>query len=372
MSESFKQQGVPGEVPSVVREDFPRPHLGRSDGAVPPTGLPALGVDSTGFEVNIPSTQPLDDLPLDAGSSHEGLHCPLSATEGADQSLSLYTGKPNLPSTVWLRGCYVFNRVVGDDVEFYEMVGEDTKGCPIPDLCAPADWQALQEKGDVALGEVFCAESLSFGDHAPDLTNVLGIYLPLAYQGRDVYLLEAINERGETVRFVSNEQVRKGSALEYNQLQRLPLESPLQGANHPLDRNGGPVVGGATSMRSAPLVREIEAGFPDGSALGSERHSGSESTPGDAPGQERGMRSEGVSLCPERDSNSYADFSAGDFETDPPPLNRNDLPDSPSVKRISLGQAKPTSVKVGCPPRMPPQSPLDLLYGNPGLVLAHD
>lgn len=183
MSEPFKQQGVPGEVPGVVREDLPSPLLGRPDDSIPPTGLPALSVDGTGLQVNVPSSESINDLPLDAGSGHKGLHCPLPATESPDQSLSLSPGEPDLTRLVWTGSGYIPYRIVGDGLDLDQVVGEDRERSTVSDLGTPTATQGFQEEGDVPLSESLSPESLARWDEAANLDFVFLPAVPLRKKG---------------------------------------------------------------------------------------------------------------------------------------------------------------------------------------------
>ena len=356
MSEPFKQQRVAGEIPGVLGEDVPRPFFGRPDDSVSPGSLATLGVDGLPLEINVPSSQSGNDLPLDTSSGHKGLHCPLLATESPDQGLGLLPGKPQFTRFVGLGSGYVSDWVVGDGFDFHQIVGKHGESRTIAHLRGTADRQALQKQRDVALSKLLGPESSALRDEAADLSFVLRPSVPLIDKRTEVYLIERGNELGETAGFVGRVQIRESRSLYNYELQRFPLETPLEGSYHLFDGESGAPVGSPTGMRSTPLVREVEAGFPDDTSFGSKGHSGGEDAPADAPASRARIYSWGVTLYPGRDSNSYATHVARDFETIQGPFPANDLPRSPSV--TAGGGEYPASDKGirAVPPEMPPLS----------------
>lgn len=370
MSESFKQQGIPGEVSGVISENLPRPHLSRPHDSVSPSSLPALGVDGFGFEVSVPPTESFDDLPLDARSSHKGLHCPLLATESADQGLGLGSLQPNDSGRVRFSRPDLTDGIERDSLDFNQVVGEDGEGGPIPDLGTPANGvgfgfsvslllalresESFQEKGDVAFRELLSAESLAFGDHLSDLFFVFRSGVPFVYQGRDISVVEALYELAQSVALVSDIEIGQRRSFKNNQLQGFPLEALLQQLDHSLDGLSGAQVGGTQAVATAPLVGEIEAGFPDRAASGSEWHLRAEDAPADAPVSRSQGYGRGVSRYVPGARLELARFNSGDFEP-PTRSNRpNDLPGTPSVSPDSRNQASATEGSRRVPPTVPP------------------
>lgn len=345
MSESFKQQGVPGEVPGVIREDSPRPLLGRPDNAVPPTGLPSLGVDGPAFNINVPSTEPVNDLPLDAGSGHKGLHCPLPATESPNQRLSLGSAKPHFTRFVSLCGSYVSDWIVGNGFEFHQIAGEDREGSPVSDFGGTATTEPLQEQRDVPLGKPFGAVPLPLGDKPSHLTFVLRPSIPLPKNCVQVYMIERGNELREPIGFDGYIKIGQRGSLQYDQFERLPLETPPQGAYHVLDRQGSPIVGGSEGMRSAPLVGEVEPSLVDRSAFATEGHLDTRDAPVDAPVSRARIYGWGVTLYPGRESNPHDPSGPRNFEDDCSPLNRNDL-DAPHSEDGCNGEYRTSTAEM--------------------------
>lgn len=358
MSESFKDQSVPGEVSSELREDLPSPHLGWSHDSVAPGSLPAHRVDGSIIERHIPLSESGDDLPLDASSGHKGLHCPLAATESPDQSLRLRTFQPYDPGRVRLGSLDLRNRVERDRFELNQVSSEHAERGPVTDAGGTTDGigfvaalpnEPFQEKGDVPLGELLGTEPLAGRDKLSDLGFVFRLPVPFLEDRVKVNLALGFQKLRKAIGFIRGVEIGQRQSLQDYELQRLPLESSLQGPNHLLDRQRGPVVGSAAGMASPSLVGEVEAGFPDRASFGSERHSGAEDAPTDAPRQEAVIYSWGVTLYPGRDLNSHGPYEPRDFERHGQPFSHNGLGAFPSVGAVRVGYPASTKSNRGVP-----------------------
>lgn len=174
LTDSREQQGIGGEVLGVVREDLPRPELGRSSNPVSPRGLPSSRVDGTGLQVNVPSLDTLNDLPLGSKGRHEGFESAVGHGESTDESFGLYAVQPAGIDLVRGSTLDIAHDVGGDDVRSTEPLPESREGSVVSVLRAPATGEFVEEARDPRLRKVCSREGCTCRDHALDLDLVLG------------------------------------------------------------------------------------------------------------------------------------------------------------------------------------------------------
>lgn len=174
LPDAGEQRGIFGEALGIIREDPPRPEVGPSDDSIPPSILPATGVDRPLLDVNISACDPLYNLPLHARGGHESLDSAVRHGESTDQSLGLYAVQPagvNLVGGSPLDITYDIGR---DDVRTTEPLPESGQGGVVSVLRGARALKPIQKGSDPGLREVTSGKQCSPGDQAPDLGLVLG------------------------------------------------------------------------------------------------------------------------------------------------------------------------------------------------------
>lgn len=323
-----EQKVVGLESFGVLGEDPPRPELGRSGESVAPLGLPAFGPEGRRLEVRSTSRGPLDHLPLGTEGRHKGFQRVVGFGQMGDERLGLSPVQMPGFDDVGLSSLHISHEVGIQDVLPNEPLPELLDSGVVSVLGRARDFESVQMRGDLRLGEIGERESLPFGDEQSDLLLVLrGFGGPLIDQRREVGGVEVGQECIELARLVGIVNLTQRFAFVVHGLKRRPLPVVLEGPDHPLDVVRDLPARSTARKDLGSVGIKGDAGLPPEGALGSERHGKKmASRYSDRYIQRRNyMKSDSVSGVVPGAGVEPARFYSGDFER-PATLNpRNNL-----------------------------------------------
>lgn len=316
----LEDESVRREVSRVSCEDFPRPQLGSSDSTVSPSGFPALCVSGLGGEINVPASDTFDNLPLNARSGHKSLERTVGHIQGVYECLGLSTLKPDDSIAGFPESSHVADGVVFQYFPLDKPAGKDGKSGAVAVLCGVLDGEPVEKFADCFPSESGRSELRS--QHSANLRLGFLITAPLVQERNKVRFRESGKELIELAPLVSGEDFGQRDFLIDDQFQREPDVLSRKVVAHPFHRlSGGEIVSPAAS-NNLPPIGKPDAGFPVIAAFGFERHQAAKvagnpsvCNSGSNPASFGAIPEMLVSLYPERDSNSYADLTAGDFES---------------------------------------------------------
>jgi hypothetical protein len=330
-SDTLEDQRIRGEVTGVLIENLPRPQLSTAYNPIAPRCFPALRVERSFIEVDVSSADSLNDLPLNARSGHQSLDSAVGHRQGVDECLGLSTLKPDDFSVRFRVSGNITDGVVRNDFSLDKPRGKDGKRSAVSVPGGVAHGQSGKELGDSLPGEVRGRKGVS--EKSADLPLVLRVPAPLNEKRNKIGFGQSGKEAVKVVPLVGVEDLGERNLPLHNQFQRSPVVLPRKSVPHSLHSLRGGEVIGSQSCDDLASIGKRDAGFPVIPAFGLERHAGAKvgenlasCNPASNPNGFPMMLESGVSLYPGRDSNSYADLTAGDFETAYAPLVKLAVP----------------------------------------------
>lgn len=268
-----EELGIVGEALGVIRENLPRPELGRSDNAVPPNGFPSPGVDGLGLQVNVSSRQSFDYLPLDAAGCHKSLDRPVRHGQRTDESFRLHAVKPARGRGIRCGAVDVSHDVRLEDVAPGEPLTESRQRGVVPVLRGARAGEPVQEVGNRELGELRSGIWHARRDHAAHLCFVLRtLRRPFIKESREIGSAERRHENvqcPELVRIVDRGEFRL--ALN-DESERGPHAIVLEGLDHSVDIVRDVRVSRTTREDARSAIAQGDARLEPIGALRSVRH----------------------------------------------------------------------------------------------------
>lgn len=273
LTDSREDRSVVRHRPDVLGKDFPRPRLGSADDAVPPGGLSASRVDRPFLQVDVPSHEAFDDLPLNARGGHESLDRAVRHGQRVNERLRLHTVQPARFHGIRGGSLDITGDVSGDDVLPTEPLTKGRKSGVVSVLRGSRALKPVQKGSDPGLREVGSGEQCPPGDQASHLDLVFGgLRRPLIYERGEIGGRERGKELIERAGFEGIVDLPEFRPLLVHSGDRSPIALIPEGLDHALDIFGNVRIGRPARKDPRPSVVQSDTSAEPIRSLGLVRH----------------------------------------------------------------------------------------------------